>query len=122
MKLLLDQGLPRATVRHLASIGIPAEHVGELGMASASDAEILDFARHKQSIVVTLDADFHQLLAIRQDKAPSIVRIRVSGLKADRLAAILQNVLAVSGTELAAGAAASVTRGRVRVRMLPLRR
>jgi len=29
MKLLLDQGLPRSTVRHLASMGIAAEHVGK---------------------------------------------------------------------------------------------
>lgn len=37
MKLLLDQGLPRSTVRHLAGMGIAAEHVGDLGMAMAAD-------------------------------------------------------------------------------------
>ena len=37
MKLLLDQGLPRSTVRHLAAVGIAAEHVGDIGMAAAAD-------------------------------------------------------------------------------------
>ena len=41
MKLLLDQGLPRSTVQHLAALSISAEHVGDLGMATSSDADIL---------------------------------------------------------------------------------
>ena len=57
MKLLLDQGLPRSTVLHLANAGIEAEHIGNLGMAKASDELILDAARKRQATVVTLDAD-----------------------------------------------------------------
>jgi predicted nuclease of predicted toxin-antitoxin system len=75
MKLLLDQGLPRSTVKHLAAAGIAAEHVGDLGMASAGDDVILDAARQRQAVVVTLDADFHQLLAATGAVTPSVVRI-----------------------------------------------
>ncbi len=64
MKLLLDQGLARTTVHHLHAIGIEAVHVGEMGLAAASDAAILDIARQEERIVVTLDADFHALLAL----------------------------------------------------------
>ena len=39
MKLLLDQGLPRSALRHLADMEIAAEHVGDLGMATATDAQ-----------------------------------------------------------------------------------
>ena len=58
MKLLLDQGLPRSTVKHLAAAGIVAEHVGDLGMATADDDAILDSARQRQAVVVTLIHDF----------------------------------------------------------------
>jgi predicted nuclease of predicted toxin-antitoxin system len=57
MKLLLDQGLPRSTVKHLAALGIVAEHVGDLGMAAATDEAILKAARDRGSVVATLDAD-----------------------------------------------------------------
>lgn len=39
MRLLLDQGLPRSTVPLLGKNGIEALHVGEVGLASASDAK-----------------------------------------------------------------------------------
>ena len=68
MKLLLDQGLPRSSVRHLADMGIAAEHVGDLGMATATDADILEAARQRQAVVVTLDSDFHTQVSVRKLK------------------------------------------------------
>jgi len=120
MKLLLDQGLPRSAVRHLAERDIAAEHVGDLGMATATDAEILEAARQRQAVVVTLDSDFHTLLATSHAVSPSVVRIRIEGLKGEPLATILQRVLAAVGAELEAGAVVSVTTDRIRARRLPI--
>jgi predicted nuclease of predicted toxin-antitoxin system len=120
MKLLLDQGLPRSTVGHLAVAGIVAEHVGDMGMSSATDKAILDFARQRQAVLVTLDADFHQLLATSRATTPSIVRIRIEGLKGDQLAVVLAQVIATASAELGAGAVASVSTNRIRVRTLPI--
>ncbi len=122
MKLLLDQGLPRSTAKHLAKAGIVAEHVGDLGMATASDNVILDAARQRQATVVTLDADFHQTLAATRATSPSVVRMRIEGLKGDQLAAILVKVIGTASTELAAGAVVSVSPARIRVRSLPIGR
>lgn len=122
MKLLLDQGLPRSTILHLAGMGIAAEHVGELGMARAADADILNVARKRQAVVVTLDADFHALLATSRATNPSVVRIRIEGLKGEQTAALLGQVLAVAIAEIEAGAAVSVTARRIRVRLLPIGR
>jgi predicted nuclease of predicted toxin-antitoxin system len=82
MRILLDQGLPRGTVRALLSAGHAAEHVADIGLANADDAAILVVARGKGAIVVTLHADFHRLLAIDRQTSPSVVRIRIEGLKA----------------------------------------
>lgn len=120
MRLLLDQGLPRSTVRHLAAMGIAAEHVGDLGLAQASDATILDTARKRHAVVVTLDADFHAILAISRATGPSVVRIRIEGLNGEQVALLLGQVLAAAKTEIESGAMVSVTSHRIRVRMLPI--
>ena len=120
MKLLLDQGLPRSAVRHLDDLGITAEHVGELGMAAATDVEILDTAVEREAVVVSLDSDFHALLAAFHSTEPSFIRIRIEGLKGDQLAGLLARVVETAAKELEAGAVVSVTRGRIRVRSLPI--
>ena len=122
MKLLLDQGLPRSTLPHLAGMGISAEHVGELGLARAADALILDVARERQVSIVTLDADFHALLAASHAVGPSVVRIRIEGLNGEQLATTLLQVLGVAGADIEAGAVVSVTASRIRVRLLPIGR
>ena len=122
MKFFLDQGLPRSTVDHLGVVNIDAKHVGQLGLSSASDAAILDEARVRSAVVVTLDADFHKLLALSQKSSPSVIRIRIEGLKGDQLALVLKQVISTAKTELIDGAAVSVTPARIRVRLLPIRR
>jgi predicted nuclease of predicted toxin-antitoxin system len=98
-----------------------AEHVGDLGIAAATDEAILDLAKRHQAVVVTLDADFHRLLAMASARTPSVVRVRIEGLKGDQLAAKLVQVIATAAAELAAGAMVSVTERRVRIRSLPIR-
>ena len=53
MKFLLDQGLPRSAVRHLADVGLASDHVGTLGLATATDEAILAEGRARDAIVVT---------------------------------------------------------------------
>ena len=54
MRLLLDQS---STVHHLDAAGVESARVREKELATASDAEIIDFARQDGRIVVTLDAN-----------------------------------------------------------------
>ncbi len=120
MKLLLDQGIGRLTVVHLATAGILAEHVGDLGLDRASDTVILETARQMQAVVVTLDADFHQILAMTQALRPSVIRIRIEGLKSEEMAKLLSDVVAQTETELLDGAVISVTPLSIRARTLPI--
>ena len=122
MKLLLDQGLPRSTVVHLSKTGIEAVHVREIGFATASDAKILDFANQNGSIVATLDADFHALLVLSGAAGPSVIRVRIEGLRGEELASLLVTVLKVCKDDLNKGAMVSVTETGFRIRQLPLLR
>jgi predicted nuclease of predicted toxin-antitoxin system len=118
--ILLDQGLPRTTVLRLRELGLDAEHVGDVGLATADDRTILDQARRRGQIVVTLDADFHAQLALSGAPAPSVIRIRIEGLKAEQLATLLRDVLEQCGDDLKSGAMVSVAESGIRVRRLPL--
>ena len=80
-------------------------HVGDIGMASASDPVILNHALAHGRTIVTLDADFHSFLALHELKAPSVIRIRIEGLKGSDLASIIMRVARQFGAELEAGAA-----------------
>ena len=60
-------------VKHLAVGGIFAEHVGDLGLATAPDDRILEARRQRTAVVVRLDADFRRLLAASKAKSPSVV-------------------------------------------------
>ena len=120
MRLLLDQGLPRSTVLHLQNYGIEAVHVGDRGLATASDSKILDFGRQEGMVVVTLDADFHTLLALSGLTRPSVVRIRIENLRGEALAKLLVSVLQVCSEDLLKGAMVSVTINGIRIRRLPV--
>lgn len=87
MKFLLDQGLPRSTASLLRDTGIDTVHTGEIGLATAVDSDILQHAQRESRVVVTLDADFHALLALSGASTPSVIRIRIEGLRAQALAA-----------------------------------
>jgi predicted nuclease of predicted toxin-antitoxin system len=120
MRLLLDQGLPRSAAGILRAVGLDAVHVGECAMATATDLDILDYARRESYVVVTLDADFHALLVLNYAAAPSVVRIRVEGLRAAETADVVQATVNRCRDELLRGAMISVTEDRVRVRYLPV--
>jgi len=121
MKLLLDQGLPRSAALLLRTEELDAIHVGEIGMAAATDDEILVRGRQEQRTVVTLDADFHALLALSAALSPSVIRIRIEGLRSEGVTALLQKVLEEFSEELDLGAVVTVQETRMRVRRLPLR-
>lgn len=119
-RVLLDQGLPRRAASLLRESGWDAVHVGELGLACSPDEEILDRARRERRICITLDADFHALLVATGRNRPSVLRIRIEGLRAEGVAGVVRTVWRKVGSDLESGAIASVTQKSIRVRRLPI--
>ena len=120
IKVLLDQGLPRSAAVLLRELGWDVQHVSERDLSQAEDVAIIALARQEQRVVVTLDADFHALLAVSGAKGPSVLRIRTEGLKAAQIAALVQRVSAVAGNDLAIGAMVTVQGEKIRIKHLPI--
>ena len=120
MKLLLDQGLPRSAATLLTKAGIDTIHVADIGLSAADDTDILQRAKNDERIVVTLDADFHALLALSAATTPSVIRIRIERLRAQVLANLLLSVVGEFAEDLKQGAIMTVEPSRVRLRHLPL--
>ena len=120
MKLLLDQGTPRSAALMLRNAGFDAVHTGEIGMAEAEDAEIIRRAAYEDRVVVTLDADFHTHLALMEAFKPSVIRIRIEGLRAEEFSLLLQKILHRCADDLRVGALISVNDVQIRVRRLPI--
>jgi predicted nuclease of predicted toxin-antitoxin system len=89
-------------------------------MSRASDADILQRARAESRVCVTLDADFHSLLATSGERSPSTIRIRKEGLDAAALTALLQGIWPRIEDVLDSGALVTVTEKSIRVRRLPI--
>jgi predicted nuclease of predicted toxin-antitoxin system len=120
MKLLLDQGTPRSTAELLRNAGHDAAHTSEIGLATAEDPAIIATALQQDRIVITLDSDFHAHLALSQALGPSVIRIRIEGLKARELFELIQRVLSQCQQDLKIGALISVQENRLRIRHLPI--
>jgi predicted nuclease of predicted toxin-antitoxin system len=120
--LVLDQGVPRDAAGRLRDIGYECVHVGEVGMSTAADEEILALAVGKNAVVVTLDADFHAILAVSGAVGPSVIRIRVQGLGDAEIAECVRSVSSRFHSELKAGSLVTVKAWKTTCHRLPIGR
>ncbi len=89
-------------------------------MSQSTDRTILNFALAQDRTVVTLDADFHTLLAVANESGPSVIRIRQEGLKGREVAALLLVIWSRIEAQIQRGAMVTVTEKTIRLRNLPL--
>ena len=92
MRFLVDAQLPPALARWLATEGYEAEHVGDIGMQSASDATIWDHALAHSAVVVMKDEDFARRKILSRE-GPAIVWIRTPNTRRRDLLAWFGTVL-----------------------------
>jgi predicted nuclease of predicted toxin-antitoxin system len=60
VKLLFDQNLSFRLVDRLRDVYPDSEHVRFVGLASADDAEVWDYAARNRMLIVSKDSDFRQ--------------------------------------------------------------
>jgi predicted nuclease of predicted toxin-antitoxin system len=120
MKLLVDKGLPRSAVALLCEAVILTIHVADIGFSAAHDTPILQTAQENKHVVVTLDADFHGLLALSEATSPSVIPIPIERLRAQSLTGLLIKVIGQCKEDLEQGAVVTVETNRIGVRRPPL--
>ncbi len=119
-KILFDQGIPYSATRLMKKAGWEVVHVSDIRMNRATDQAILDYARTSSCICVTLDADFHTLLAVNHYSQPSVIRIRREGLNGAMLAQLLCDIWPKIEKVVEDGAMITVTEKALRIRRLPV--
>jgi predicted nuclease of predicted toxin-antitoxin system len=89
-------------------------------MSRASDDEILTFSREKHAVVVTLDTDFHTILAVSGATGPSVIRLRLQGLGAAEVVELIQRVVADFEADLSRGSLVTVKAHKTTCHRLPV--
>ena len=120
MRAFLDQGLPYSSVIYLREAGCEAIHTVDVGMERATDRAIIDYARSENRFCVTLDSDFHSIIALANESSPSVVRIRQEGLSGQQLAKLLLRIYPEIEADIVMGTFVTVTDKSIRVRRLPI--
>jgi predicted nuclease of predicted toxin-antitoxin system len=122
VRLLIDANLSPRLVVTLEKAGLESVHVRDVGLLTAPDRDILDYAAASALVIVSADSDFGELLAAsRGATRPSVVLLRSADrFTSDEQAALLAANLPVVAGDLEAGAIVTIARGRMRVRSLPI--
>ena len=77
MRFLLNMNISRGVGKSLAFKGHEYRHLGDIGMAQASDSEVVEEARRNGEVIVTHDLDYGSLLAFSGEATPSVIIFRI---------------------------------------------
>jgi predicted nuclease of predicted toxin-antitoxin system len=121
VKFLVDNALSAILAEQLQLNGHDVVRVRDYGLHAAADGEIFERARNEGRVLVSADTDFGTLLALRQEREPSVVLFRTEhNRRPGRQAVVLLANLPAMEAALQRGCIAVLEEFRVRIRYLPI--
>ncbi len=84
MKFLVDNQLPMALAQYLRTRGFDCQHVLEIGLAEASDADICRYATGDERVIISKDQDF-LYLANRPETKIKLIWVRLGNCRTSAL-------------------------------------
>jgi len=105
-------------VSHLQAVGHDAIHASSVGLAQATDSEIIEIARRDGRVVVTADLDYPRLVLLSDVAGPGIVLFRGGSYSDSEMLALLDRVLAEAGRLDLEHSVTVIDRHRIRHRRL----
>lgn len=88
MKLLLDENISRRIVPLLVSDYPGTSQVALLGLESASDIEIWEYAKKNEFFIVTKDADFYDMSLVH-GSPPKVLWLKSGNVSKAQIAQVL---------------------------------
>ncbi len=122
MKFLVDMNLSPKWVSEFQNEGYVAVHWASVGAVNSSDREIMEYALENGYIVFTHDLDFGDILAATGGEGPSVIQARISDTTPNTLGPHLFKAIKQFSEKLKKGALITIVPGRMRARILPLKR
>ncbi|MGD2085144.1 MAG: DUF5615 family PIN-like protein [Candidatus Aminicenantes bacterium] len=121
LRFLIDNALSPIFSKQLQNHGHDAIHVRDLDMQTCSDEEIFDFAQKEERIIVSADTDFGTIIALRNERFPSVIIFR----RTRNRKPLEQVVLLISNLDqivdsLRKGSIVIIEDIRIRIRNLPI--
>ncbi len=114
MNFLADENIDRHIVELLRHEGFDVRYIAETD-AGISDDEVLDIANMEDSLLLTADKDFGELVFRLKKITVGVLLIRLAGLTPERKAKIVVETINKHGIELL-NAFSVVTIGAIRIR------
>lgn len=122
MKFMIDNSISPIVADELRKAGYDAVHVRDYGLQSSDDKTIFARAAEEDRIIVSADTDFGTLLALWEERKPSIILFRRSTERnPDKQVKLLLANLPAIQKDLEDGSIIVFEQTRIRARRLPIK-